>query len=103
MEEFCGEPLLSLDSSWNTSSPTLSQCLSRTVSTLFIIIAIAIAVVIAIVTLICFQQLCPGTTDPPNCDPPPLHYRLPAEAQEVCHKLPGWSQNSVFLEASLNF
>ena len=32
MEGFCGEPLLSLSSSWNTSSPTLSQCLSRTVS-----------------------------------------------------------------------
>jgi len=32
MEEFCGEPLLSLSSSWHTSSPRLSQCLSRTVS-----------------------------------------------------------------------
>ena len=32
MEEFCGEPLLSLNSSWHTSSPELPQCLSRTVS-----------------------------------------------------------------------
>ena len=37
MEEFCGEPLLSLSSAWHTSSPRLSQCLSRTVSTYMII------------------------------------------------------------------
>ena len=59
--------------------------------------AIANAVAIAIVTFICFQQLFPGTADPPNCDPPPLHSRLPSEAQEACHKLPGWSQNIFFL------
>ena len=37
MEEFCGEPLLSLNSSWHTSSPKLPQCLSRTVSSTFLL------------------------------------------------------------------
>ena len=95
MEEFCGEPLLSLSSSWNTSSPRLSQCLSRTVSTTVIVIVITINRE-PIIRRIAISKVCPGAADSPVCDPSVVYPLIPQQAQDAGQQ----RQSALFFKSS---